>query len=268
MTTAFVDAHLHLQDPRFGDSADKVISRAKEAGISRFFCNAIREDDWAAISEMASADRDVVPFLGIHPWFGSTVREGWQQRLVEAAARYGREIGIGETGLDRSCDIDLAVQQRLFSSHLELAAEKCWPVSVHCVRAWGALVGQLSELNRRSALPPIMIHSYTGSMEIMQRLTRLGCYISYSEALAHPQHLRLRETFVKTPSELMLLETDAPYAKNPTCRKGSQEDVNNEPKDVAELYRFAAQLLHLKTEELSAQIWENAAIFTNQTAAG
>lgn len=268
MTAPFIDAHLHLQDPRFGDSFNKVVARAKEAGVGRVFCNAIREDDWTVILEMAAADLDIVPFLGIHPWFSDSVRDGWQERLVELAAKGGRTIGIGETGLDRSCAIDFAVQQQLFSAHLELALEHGWPVSVHTVRAWGALVDQLTELSNSSGLPRLLIHSFTGSREIMQRLTRLGCYISYSEALAHPQQARLRDTFVLTPQELMLLETDAPYAKNPSRSGSSSENVVNEPGDVTELYRYAARLLNQPTEEVRAQIWKNASIFTNQTAAG
>ena len=267
MTGQFIDAHLHLQDSRFGDSFDEVVGRAKEAGVRRFFCNAISEDDWTVVAAMAAADTDIIPFLGIHPWFSDSVRDGWQQRLLDQAVKCGRAIGIGETGLDRSCAIDFAVQQQLFSAHLELALENGWPVSVHCVRAWGALVEQLTELSNRSGLPRIMIHSFTGSKEIMQRLTRLGCYISYSEALAHPQQSRLCDTFVQTPQELMLLETDAPYAKNPSRSDDSSGDLINEPGDVAELYRYAARLLNQPAEDFSAQIWKNASIFTNQTIA-
>ena len=110
--------------------------------------------------------------------------------------------------------------------------------------------------------------SFSGSTEIMRRLTGLGCYISYSEALVRPQNRRLRDTFIDTAPELVLLETDAPYAKNPARPGDRSAEMINEPGDVAELYRFAARLLHLSTEEICAQIWKNASIFTNQTAAG
>ena len=39
MQTHYVDAHLHLQDPRFEGSAPKVLARAKEAGVGLLFCN-------------------------------------------------------------------------------------------------------------------------------------------------------------------------------------------------------------------------------------
>ena len=206
-------------------------------------------------------------FFGIHPWFSDTATAGWQQRLKSMSESLDQAVGIGETGLDRSCPIDFGVQKQLFQEHLELAAEQNWPLSVHCVRAWGVLVDMLAEFSQRHSLPPVLIHSYNGSTEIMRRLTTLGCYISYSEALAASGQTRLRETFIQTPTSLLLLETDAPYAKNPDLKK-KNKDVINEPADVAELYHCAARLRQVALSELSDQLYKNAKVFTNSNAAG
>ena len=264
MHNYYVDAHLHLQDPRL--EAEKVMSRARKAGVGLLFCNAIQEEDWPAVADLAAAHQEVVPFFGIHPWFSDTATAGWQRRLLTISETLDKAIGIGETGLDRSCQIDFAVQQKLFSEHLELAADQSWPLSVHCVRAWGALVDLLTDFSRQRVLPPVLIHSFNGSTEIMKRLTTLGCYLSYSEALSGSGQTKLRETFTRTPKALLLLETDAPYAKNPDQKKN--KDAINEPADVADLYHHAARLLRIAPAELSAQLSENATIFTNSNAAG
>jgi TatD DNase family protein len=265
MQNHYVDAHLHLQDPRL--QIDKVLSRARNAGVSMLFCNAIQEEDWPVIANLAAAHQEVVAFFGIHPWFSDTAAAGWQQRLLTIAKTLDKATGIGETGLDRSCPIDVSIQQRLFAEHLELAAELSWPLSVHCVRAWGALVDILADFSRHNRLPPVVIHSFNGSTEIMKRLTKLGCYLSYSEALAGGGQTKLRETFVQTPTSLLLLETDAPYAKNPDQKK-KHRDAINEPADVAELYHCAARLLQVETAQLSDQLHGNAKVFTNSNAAG
>jgi TatD DNase family protein len=264
MRNHYVDAHLHLQDPRL--QAERVMSRARKAGVSLLFCNAIQEEDWPAVADLAVVHQEVVAFFGIHPWFSETATTGWQQRLLATSETLDKTIGIGETGLDRSCRIDLAIQQQLFTQHLELAAEHRWPLSVHCVRAWGALVDLLTDFSHRQPLPPVLIHSFNGSTEIMRRLTGLGCYLSYSESLSGSGQTKLRETFVQTPKALLLLETDAPYAKNPDRKKN--KDAINEPADVAGLYRHAARLLQLEPLELSAQLFENAKVFSNPDAAG
>jgi TatD DNase family protein len=267
MQPYYVDAHLHLQDRRFGGAAGEVLARAAQAGVGLFFCNAIHEQDWAAVAELAAAHRQVVAFFGIHPWFSDAATDGWQQRLLAKARTVDGAVGIGETGLDRSCRIDFAIQKKLFAEHLDLAAEQSWPLAVHCVRAWGALVDLLTDFSHRNALPPVLIHSFNGSTEIMRRLAKLGCYLSYSEALAGSGQTKLRETFVRTPKRLMLLETDAPYAKNPE-QKMKNKDAINEPADVAALYQRAAQLLLVEPAQLRARLWENATVFTNSNAAG
>lgn len=265
MRNYYVDAHLHLQDQRF--QAEEVMSRARKAGVGLVFCNAIQEEDWPAVADLAVAHQEVVTFFGIHPWFSDTVTAGWQQRLLTMSETSKKAIGIGETGLDRSCRIDFVIQQNLFTEHLELAAEHSWPLSVHCVRAWGALVDLLTDFSRRQQLPPVLIHSFNGSTEIMRRLTKLGCYLSYSEALSGSGQSKLRETFTQTPKALLLLETDAPYAKNPDL-KMMNKDAINEPADVADLYLHAARLLQVEPAQLRAQLWENATVFTNSNPAG
>ena len=264
MPNLYVDAHLHLQDPRL--QAEKVILQARKAGVGLLFCNAIREEDWHAVADLAVAHQEVVAFFGIHPWFSDTATTGWQQRLLTISETLDRGVGIGETGLDRSCRIDFAIQQKLFTEHLELATEQRRPLSVHCVRAWGALVDLLTDFSHGQTLPPLLIHSFNGSTEIMRRLTKLGCYLSYSEALSGSGQSKLRDTFAQTPRSLLLLETDAPYVKNPDQKKN--KDAINEPADVAGLYTHAARLLQIETARLGAQLWKNAKVFTNSNAAG
>ena len=267
MQTNYIDAHLHLQDSRFEGAAEQILARARNAGVGLLFCNAIKEDDWEEVAALALVHREIVPFFGIHPWFSDTVTDGWHQRLQAVADALEQPSGIGETGLDRSCPIDFETQQRLFMAHLELAAQRNWPVAVHCVKAWGPMVDLLLEFSRQRSLPPLMIHSFTGSTEIMKRLTALGCFISYSETLAGRGQTKLHQTFLQTPKTRLLLETDAPYAKNPDHKKEGKHIIN-EPADVAQLYDHGARLLRLKTDDLSTQIWNNATIFTNPNAAG
>ena len=263
MEHCFVDAHLHLQDPRFAGRAAELVGRAEERWVTRLFCNAVDEADWPLIGELAAAHPAVVPFLGIHPWRSDAVSAGWQDRLLGMAARFPRFGGIGEIGLDRSCPVDFTVQAALFSAQLELAAAHGWPVTVHCVRAWGPLVETLAGFNKKQMLPKTMIHAYNGSTETMKQLTGLGCYISFSEALSIPEQARLRDTFSQTPRHLLLLETDAPYDKNPDAPGKTAGRTFNEPADVAALYGYAADLLSLSSHHLGSTIWHNATVFTD-----
>jgi TatD DNase family protein len=266
MRTELVDAHLHLQDPRFSARLDEVIARAEKRGVTTLFCNSVNEADWPLIAELSVRYRSVIGFLGIHPWHADSVRDGWQERLTAAAAVLPRFGGIGEVGLDKSCPVDFTVQKALFTAQVELAAEHGWSLSVHCVRAWGPLVDLLSQWKKAQRLPRTMIHAFNGSLEMMKRLTELGCYISYAESLAHPDQKKMQAAFHQTPHHLLLLETDAPYDKMPNRFKNGRDGQFNQPADVADLYVFAADLLSVPLENLRATIHDNATLFTNENA--
>ncbi len=268
MSIRFIDAHLHLQDKRFFGQADLIIARAETVGVSRFFCNATSEKDWQDIREMACRNSGIVPFLGIHPWQVDSATPGWQNRLASALSSYpGSAIGIGETGLDKFAASGLARQQKLFAAQLEIAADLAIPICIHCVRCWKRLLDILVRWEAGPGLPPVMIHSFSGSVETMRRLHGLGCFISYSSRMMNPQNPKLLETFRQTPLQALLLETDAPdqLSVPAISLSGPATPPYNEPLNVAALYRFAAgqHMMHLK--DFANQIWNNATIFTNKT---
>jgi TatD DNase family protein len=261
MQIRFIDAHLHLQDPRFGPDATRVIARAETSGVCRFFCNATSESDWSSVAALAAGNSWVIPFLGIHPWFAEEAAVGWQERLAEMLASCSHGAGIGETGLDKSRPVDFSAQQNLLQSHLKIGAETGLPLALHCVKAWGPLLDILKRFRTEGARSPVMVHSFTGSVETMQRLVDLGCFLSYSSALIDPGNNALRETFCQTPAAALLLETDAPYSKI-ADRTGGNTTI--EPEAVTDLYYAAAELRTMHLADFSNLIWNNASIYANR----
>ena len=94
------DSHCHLQDPRFRGRLPEVLERARRAGVGPMVCCATREADWDPVLELAREHPDVLPMLGLHPWFADRAAPGWEDRLER---RLGpARAGIGECGLDFS----------------------------------------------------------------------------------------------------------------------------------------------------------------------
>lgn len=261
MQIRFIDAHLHLQDPRFGPDAARVIARAETSGVCRFFCNATSESDWPSVAALAAGNSWVIPFLGIHPWFAAEAAEGWQGRLIEMLVSFKYGAGIGETGLDKSRPVDFNAQQNLLQAHLAIGAETGLPLALHCVKAWGPLLDALTNFRAEGRRSPVMIHSFTGSAETMRRLVDLDCFISYSSALTDPGNTTLRQTFCQTPAAALLLETDAPYSKIAGSAGGN---TIIEPEAVTDLYYVAAELRTMHLNDFSSLIWSNASIFANR----
>jgi len=242
----YLDSHCHLQTGYLTPSQKGI----REAGIARMLCNATSEADWQAVVDLAADRQEVVPFLGIHPWFAANAGAGWEQRLRSLLEQI--PAGIGETGLDRSCRTDFACQQQIFTGQLQMASELRRPLVIHCVKAWGRLLDLLEQCPK--PLPPIMIHAFAGSGETLQRLIRCGCFISYSTRLATES--KLHPSFLATPLASLLLETDAPAGLN-------HQTVSDEPAAITALYRLAADLRGMTLNEFCREIWNNGAIFTD-----
>jgi TatD DNase family protein len=111
-----------------------------------------------------------------------------------------------------------------------------------------------------------MIHSFAGSPETLQRLLRLGCFISFSARLTTDS--KVRTCFLATPLANLLLETDAPAHPDRQPPRGSDDQnkpkmVCDEPAAITWLYKSAATMRVMTLNEFSQKIWENGKIFTN-----
>lgn len=261
---SYLDAHLHLQDKRLQSQLPVVITRARQKGVELFFCNATSEKDWPGVLELAQTTPGVIPFIGIHPWYANVAVEGWEERFCRLLEQYG--CGVGETGLDKRCPVDFNHQVALFRAQIRLALQYHRPLVVHCVKSWGAVVDTLEQEFTRPGAPPVMLHSYSGSVEIMRRLVKAGAYISFSTRLLARDEIRLKKVLVETPVERILLETDSPDQLPPEwmAKEGS---ACNEPMWIRDLYHQVAQLKKINVEDLKVSIWENGKIFTHAAAA-
>jgi TatD DNase family protein len=269
MSIRYLDAHLHLQDKQFTDERDEYIGQSLQSGVRLFFCNAISESDWLPVVELASRYPAIVPFLGIHPWYADNLATSWQSRLQHIIEQIPGSGGIGEIGLDKACQVDFNSQLLLFHAQLELAVDQKHPVAIHCVRCWGQLLAILESYAQAHDLPAILIHAFNGSKEIMERLVRLGCFISFCSTISDPKNIKLRNIFASTPLDRILLETDAPYYKYPAGNNRKDLAVKrNDPAIIRTTYFWAARQRKMLLETFANQIWQNATIFTHQTLIG
>lgn len=149
-----IDTHCHIQRDDSSAPTDDVL-----------YCPmAVDEDDWEALPTL----NGVAAYgLGVHPWKAHLVTPGWLDRL-EVALKAQPEALVGEIGLDKAArspetgQTEWEAQLTVFKAQMRLAGCLGRPVSVHCVRAQGALYEALKELEQ--AAPPTMaLHSYTGS---------------------------------------------------------------------------------------------------------
>ena len=252
-----IDCHLHLQDARYQGQQEQVMARARGAGVKRMLCNTTSEQDWPGVLQLAGRYLEILPFLGIHPWEAQKANRHWDTRLAELLTK-GR-AGVGEIGLDRACGVGFTRQQEIFVRQLELACELERPVSIHCIRAWGRLLELLQE--RKQQLPRFMVHSFSGSVEVMGRLLALGGWISFGPGLARQE--RLAACCRTLPRERLLLETDSPDQLHSALWPNMKEGALNEPARLPALYQLAASIRDEDLADLTQQVWDNGTLFAD-----
>jgi TatD DNase family protein len=219
--------------------------------------NATSEADWPAVEALALAHPGCVsPAFGIHPWKAHTASPGWLERLKSMLDKNPR-ASIGECGLDQWVKSPpLEIQRPVFTAQLRLARELGRPVTIHCLKAWGALFDAFAE---EPPPPRFLMHSFGGSIETARRLLPLGAFFSFSGHFLHPRKDVVLEVFRRLPRERILLETDAPDMLPPVeVISHPLPDNSNHPANLAAIGRALAARLGMKAEELARITRDNA----------
>lgn len=254
----YCDAHNHLQDRRLDPHREAILSVSGELGISRAVVNGTREEDWNAVARLASGQSWITPSFGLHPWYVADRSARWLHTLI-ALLDGTPGSAIGEIGLDRWIEgHDLELQTKIFTAQLQIAADRDLPVTIHCLKAWGALW----EMIRSHPLPQrgFLLHAYGGPAEMAQGFVERGAYFSFSTYFLHTRKSAQRELFKDLPLERLLVETDAPdMAPPPEQSRQVISDPKtgrplNHPANLLPAYEELARLRGMELEELSKQV--------------
>jgi len=244
------DAHCHLQDERFAGQLPEVLNRAAQAGVRRMLCCGCHERNWDAVRALARAHPEIVPSFGIHPWYMEGRTEGWLEILDRFLS--DQPSGVGEIGLDHAVTPRADEEQEaVFIAQLRLARRLKRPVSLHCRKAWERLrkiISQEGGVGRGG-----LIHSYSGSAELVKPFEEMGLYISFSGAVTRSGNKRGQQALAAVSPERLLIETDSPDLP-PAGAAGAV----NEPANLVLVALGAADILGRSPDWVAEQTFANA----------
>lgn len=249
------DTHAHLDYPEFAADLPGILTRAREAGVTRIL----------AIGTDLASSRRAVELAGLHPVIHAVV--GWHPgQVMEAPADirpalrelavHPKVVAIGETGLDfhrlpstnggtPQDDANLRTRQaELFAQQLEVAAE----CGLNCV------------IHQRGCLPEVLalmrpyvgrvrgqFHCFVDDPASMHQVLEIGGVVSFTGILTFKNGATVRETLAATPTDRFMLETDSPYLA-PVPYRGKR----CEPAYVRETAVVAAEVRSMSLEELGS----------------
>lgn len=202
-----------MQDPRITLSdVPRIIEDARANGVHQFVVNGCCEGDWDVVLSLAARYKGCIsPQLGLHPWWVGRQSDAWIHRLQTLLEQHPF-AGLGECGLDKGARIPGAAhfdeQLQAFELQLQLGEKLKRPLSLHCVKAYGAVV---SALERLRISVPVVLHAWTGSVEMTIRFLKLSSvYFSLNGYITKVLPARALPMVRVIPLERLLLESDAP----------------------------------------------------------
>ena len=220
MLNNIFDAHAHYDDKWFDEDRDALLSSMPSRGVS-YIINA-SVDLPTARTAIAYAEQypHVYACAGIHPENLAGLPDDYIAQLT-ALLKHPRVLALGEIGLDYHWEIPRDLQNRIFEEQLRLAKELEVPVVIHDREAHGDVMTLL-----RKYRPKGLMHCFSGSVEMLKEVMKLGMSISLGGAVTFKNARVPLEVAAAVPLDRLLLETDAPYL-SPVPFRGKRNDSTN-----------------------------------------
>ncbi len=248
-----IDSHAHLTSETTWPKIERILTSAKSAGIERIanIC-----------TDILSLERGL-QLAQKHPWIGTvaaTTPHDVEKEAaeffpyVEAAAKKGQLIAIGETGLDYHYEHSPRnLQKQALEQYLSLAIREKLPIVIHCRDAFEDLFA-IADAHYRHH--PLLLHCFTGTVEDAKEALKRNWKISFSGIITFKKSEALREVIKHVPLDAILIETDTPYLA-PQSKRGQE----NEPAFLEETAACVASVKQLDLEEVLLATKENALQF-------
>jgi TatD DNase family protein len=246
-----IDTHCHLQDRKFDSDRDDVITRAREAGITRMLT--IGEDLLDSRRAIAIAKQyGVHAGAGIHPHNAKDAPEDFEREL-HALLKERCVVAVGEMGLDYYYDNSpREAQQHVLRAQLRVAREAALPVVFHLRDAFDDFTAIL----RDEWKPPMrgVLHCFTGTPnEARTCVNEFGLLLGIGGVLTFPNAGNVRDAVRAVGIEHAVLETDCPYLA-PVPMRGRR----NEPSFIVHTAAKISESLGIGIADIVAATDRNA----------
>lgn len=249
--TMLFDTHAHLDDIKFDDDRDAVIEKCRGEGVALILNSACNMAASVKAINLAEKYDFIYASVGVHPHDASEMDHNSPQVLAELAQKNKKVRAIGEIGLDYYYDYSPRdVQKRRFAEQIDLAKQLKLPVIIHDRDAHEDTM----DILKKSGVKEVggVLHSFSGSVEMMKECLKLNMYISLSGSVTFKNARKTVEVAQAVPLDMLLIETDSPYL-TPVPHRGER----NYPAYVQHVAERIAALRDMTFEEVAEATLEN-----------
>lgn len=242
------DTHAHYNDKAFNEDRTSLLDSFSESGILGIInCGTDIESSKKSI-ELSEQYDFMYCAVGFHPEDINKAHTNYIEEIKELS-KHKKCVAIGEIGLDYYWVKDNKEEQkRIFTEQIILANELNLPVIIHSRDAHNDTLDILKKYK-----PKGVLHCFSGSVEIMKEVLKLGMYIGLGGAVTFKNARVPLEVAENLPLDRLLLETDCPYM-SPVPMRGKR----NQSTYISYVAEKIAEVKNLTKEEILTTANNNA----------
>ena len=245
------DSHCHLNDENLYPRIDEVIEAANKTGVKKFLVVGYDKKSSFLAVDIANRYEGCYAAIGVHPTEIDGVSDADFNEIKELV-RNKKVVAIGEIGLDYHWvkdPIQREKQKEWFIKQIEFANEAHLPITIHNRESNEDC---LNILKKHTPQFGGVMHCYSGSVEMMEDVLKLGLHISLGGPVTFTNAKTPKEVAENVPLESLLIETDSPYL-TPHPHRGEK----NEPKFICLVLEEIARLKDMSKKHLEDVIYKN-----------
>lgn len=252
-----IDSHAHLDDEKFDNDREEIISKIKDAGIKNFITAGYSLGSSKKAVELAEKYDFIYATCGISPNDIPQDEEKMWKQISEIEKMMKKQknkvVAIGEIGLDYYWEKDekmRELQRKAFIKQIELANKLKLPIVIHTREA---IMDTLEILKQNLVDKKGVFHCCPQNRELIKEGLKLGFYISFAGPITFKSSKNAEEMINLVPDNRILIETDSPYLA-PEPVRGTRNDSSN----VIYMAEKIAQVKQMSTTEVAKATYENA----------
>lgn len=256
MDYKYVDIHCHPNLGELKGDQDEVITHMKESQVAGIVVGVDLESSREAV-ELAERYDHLWATVGVHP--NHAFDEDFNESEFEKLVTHPKVVGIGECGLDYfrpEGDMELIKKKQLeeLEKQVQFAEKHNKALMVHCrpsknsMDAYNDFFDFIEPYAARELRGNM--HFFVGNLETAKRFWGIGFTTSFTGVLTFTSDYD--EVVREAPPEMILAETDAPYAA-PIPHRGKR----NEPAFVPLVVTAIARIREENEADIAQIIREN-----------
>lgn len=249
-----IDTHVHLDDERYCEDFDAMMTRARESGVEAFIIPGAHPGTLDRAVQICEHYDDVYFAIGVHPYD----MEHIDSIDFDRYAFHPKCVAIGECGLDyfrleeseEEKECEKKRQDEVFRFQIRYAKKVKKPLIVHIRDA--SHDAKMILLEEGAGEVGGVLHCYNADDELLS-LAKEGFYFGIGGVITFQNAKKLVNILPRIPQDKLLIETDGPYL-TPHPHRGTR----NEPSYTRFVVDKMTDLLGLSADTVESLTTRNA----------